>query len=49
MFVDHRKIKFIIIINRGLVDYCASKFGAFGLDESLRLELRKLKSKVTKF
>ena len=26
----------------GLVDYCASKFGAFGLDESLRMELTKL-------
>lgn len=28
----------------GLVDYCASKFGAVGFDESLRLELRKLGS-----
>eukprot|EP00042_Codosiga_hollandica_P023815 m.96339 g.96339 ORF g.96339 m.96339 type:complete len:326 (-) comp51324_c0_seq1:92-1069(-) len=27
----------------GLVDYCASKFGAVGLDEALRLEFRKLK------
>lgn len=26
----------------GLVDYCASKFGAVGLDEALRAELRKL-------
>eukprot|EP00998_Keelungia_sp_KM082_P005931 NODE_2213_length_1112_cov_71.651777_g2195_i0.p1 GENE.NODE_2213_length_1112_cov_71.651777_g2195_i0~~NODE_2213_length_1112_cov_71.651777_g2195_i0.p1 ORF type:complete len:346 (+),score=94.90 NODE_2213_length_1112_cov_71.651777_g2195_i0:64-1038(+) len=26
----------------GLVDYCASKFGAFGFDESLRLEMKKL-------
>jgi len=26
----------------GLADYCASKFAAVGLDESLRLELRKL-------
>jgi all-trans-retinol dehydrogenase (NAD+) len=26
----------------GLVDYCASKFGAFGFDESLRLELHKI-------
>jgi all-trans-retinol dehydrogenase (NAD+) len=24
----------------GLIDYCASKFGAVGLDESLRLEMR---------
>jgi len=30
----------------GLVDYCASKFGAVGFDESLRMELRKLGSKV---
>jgi len=30
----------------GLVDYCASKFGAFGFDESLRMELKKLKSNV---
>jgi len=30
----------------GLADYCASKFGAFGFDESLRMELRKLKSAV---
>jgi len=30
----------------GLVDYCASKFGAVGFDESLRMELRKLKSNV---
>jgi len=28
----------------GLVDYCASKFGAFGTNESLRLELRKKKA-----
>lgn len=26
----------------GLVDYCASKFGAVGFDESLRMEMRKL-------
>ena len=26
----------------GLVDYCASKFGAVGLDESLRAEFKKL-------
>lgn len=26
----------------GLADYCASKFGAFGIDESLRLECKKL-------
>lgn len=25
---------------RGLTDYCASKFGAVGLDESIRFELR---------
>ncbi|CAD8154313.1 unnamed protein product [Paramecium octaurelia] len=31
---------------RGLVDYCASKFGAVGFDESLRFELRAKKSKV---
>ena len=28
----------------GLVDYCASKFGAVGFDESLRMELKKQKS-----
>lgn len=31
---------------RGLVDYCASKFGAVGFDESLRFELRATKSNV---
>jgi all-trans-retinol dehydrogenase (NAD+) len=31
---------------RGLGDYCASKFAAFGFDESLRMELRRLKSRV---
>jgi len=31
----------------GLVDYCASKYGAVGFDESLRMELRKLRSKVS--
>lgn len=31
---------------RGLADYCASKFGAVGFDESLRFELRAKKSKV---
>lgn len=31
---------------RGLADYCASKFGAVGFDESLRFELRALKSNV---
>jgi all-trans-retinol dehydrogenase (NAD+) len=31
---------------RGLADYNASKFGAFGFNESLRMELRRLKSKV---
>ena len=30
----------------GLSDYCASKFGAFGLTESLRFELAKIGSKV---
>merc|ERR1712156_863522 len=30
----------------GLADYCASKFGAVGFDESIRMELRHLKSKV---
>ena len=30
----------------GLADYCASKFGAFGFDESLRMEMKKIKSKV---
>mmetsp|Transcript_39481 Transcript_39481/g.35251 ORF Transcript_39481/g.35251 Transcript_39481/m.35251 type:complete len:95 (-) Transcript_39481:240-524(-) len=30
----------------GLADYCASKFGAVGFDESLRMELRKIKSNV---
>jgi all-trans-retinol dehydrogenase (NAD+) len=31
---------------RGLADYCASKFAAFGYDESIRMELGRLKSKV---
>jgi all-trans-retinol dehydrogenase (NAD+) len=31
---------------RGLVDYSASKFAAFGFDESLRMELRRLGSGV---
>ena len=26
----------------GLVDYCASKFAAVGLDEALRLEFKKI-------
>lgn len=30
----------------GLADYCASKFGAVGFDESLRMELNGLKSNV---
>mmetsp|Transcript_7793 Transcript_7793/g.8913 ORF Transcript_7793/g.8913 Transcript_7793/m.8913 type:complete len:252 (+) Transcript_7793:191-946(+) len=30
----------------GLVDYCASKYGAVGFDESLRLELKKLGANV---
>jgi all-trans-retinol dehydrogenase (NAD+) len=35
-----------IIGVRGLADYCASKFAAFGFDESLRMELRRQKSAV---
>lgn len=31
----------------GLADYCASKFGAVGFDEALRMELKSLNSKVT--
>ena len=31
----------------GLADYCASKFGAVGFDESLRMELNTLNTKVT--
>ena len=31
---------------RGLVDYCAGKFAAVGFDESLRMELGRLKSAV---
>jgi all-trans-retinol dehydrogenase (NAD+) len=31
---------------RGLADYCASKFAAYGFDESIRMELRRIKSKV---
>jgi len=30
----------------GLADYCASKFGAVGFDESLRMELKSLKSNI---
>jgi len=30
----------------GLADYCASKFGAVGFNESLRMELRTLNSQV---
>lgn len=30
----------------GLADYCASKFGAVGFDESLRMELRSMGSRV---
>jgi all-trans-retinol dehydrogenase (NAD+) len=30
----------------GLGDYCASKFGAVGFNESLRMELKALKSNV---
>jgi all-trans-retinol dehydrogenase (NAD+) len=28
--------------NPGMVDYCASKFGAYGLNEALRLEMKSL-------
>jgi all-trans-retinol dehydrogenase (NAD+) len=35
-----------IIGVRGLSDYCAAKFAAFGFDESLRAELRYMKSAV---
>jgi all-trans-retinol dehydrogenase (NAD+) len=31
---------------RGLADYCASKFAAVGFDESLRMELHRIKSPV---
>jgi all-trans-retinol dehydrogenase (NAD+) len=31
---------------RGLADYCVSKFAAVGFDESLRMELRRMKSAV---
>ena len=31
----------------GLSDYCASKFGAFGMTESLRFELSKINSSVS--
>jgi all-trans-retinol dehydrogenase (NAD+) len=31
---------------RGLADYCASKFAAFGFNESIRMELRRIKSGV---
>lgn len=30
----------------GLADYCASKFGAFGFNESLRMEIKKMNYKV---
>ena len=35
-----------IIGVKGLSDYCAGKFAAFGFDESLRMELKRMKSKV---
>ena len=35
-----------IIGVKGLADYCASKFAAFGFDESLRMELRRMKSAI---
>jgi len=31
---------------KGLSDYCAGKFAAFGFDESLRMELKRMKSAV---
>jgi all-trans-retinol dehydrogenase (NAD+) len=31
---------------RGLADYCASKFAAYGFNESIRMELGRLKSRV---
>jgi all-trans-retinol dehydrogenase (NAD+) len=31
---------------RGLADYCASKFAAYGFNESIRMELRRIKSGV---
>jgi len=30
----------------GLADYCGSKFAAVGFDESIRMELKNMKSKV---
>jgi all-trans-retinol dehydrogenase (NAD+) len=35
-----------IIGVKGLSDYCAGKFAAFGFDESLRMELSRMKSKI---
>jgi all-trans-retinol dehydrogenase (NAD+) len=35
-----------IIGVKGLSDYCAGKFAAFGFDESLRMELRRMKSEI---
>jgi len=35
-----------IIGVKGLADYCAAKFAAFGFDESLRMELRRMKSAI---
>jgi all-trans-retinol dehydrogenase (NAD+) len=35
-----------IVGTNGLADYSASKFAVYGMDESLRLDLRKQKSKV---
>ncbi|WP_461247315.1 SDR family oxidoreductase, partial [Treponema sp. R6D11] len=35
-----------IIGVKGLSDYCAAKFAAFGFDESLRMELRRMKSAI---
>jgi all-trans-retinol dehydrogenase (NAD+) len=31
---------------KGLSDYCAGKFAAFGFDESLRMEFKRMKSKI---
>jgi len=35
-----------IIGVKGLSDYCAGKFGAFGFNESLRMELKRMKSAI---
>ena len=35
-----------IIGVKGLADYCAGKFGAFGFNESLRMDLKRMKSAI---